>query len=392
MKKEKYNLNESNIKFKQENDNLYKTIENQNFEINSLERKNTDLEEQINEYKENFELKGKDFINLIVSEECKIEIKKKKLNYQNLFEQKNKVNTKLEILLDQKTKENQKLENLLEQKREENEQLEETIEGLKKDLEDANNEIDENNSKLEMIEKVINYGIKLEEKEDKYNYSENKYLLIYLILSNQTGYITTDKVALSMLEVDRKDFSLYNPYQDRPQQIGYHVNISAPHMHALALEWLSDFCTEDAKILDIGSGSGYLTCALSALTNYKGTVVGVDHIQELVNWGIKNVGKKHRDLLNKKKIIFVNSDGRYGYKALGPYKAIHVGAAVEQIPNELLDQLDYEGRMFIPVGKINETQYINIVDKSKSGVITYRKILSVCYGMLTDVDEQLNPQ
>ena len=29
MKKEKYNLNESNIKFKQENDNLYKTIENQ---------------------------------------------------------------------------------------------------------------------------------------------------------------------------------------------------------------------------------------------------------------------------------------------------------------------------------------------------------------------------
>ena len=99
------------------------------------------------------------------------------------------------------------------------------------------------------------------------------------------------KVGISMLEVDRKDFSEENPYEDSPQRIGFNVNISAPHMHAYALEYLSEFCTENARILDIGSGSGYLTCALSAMTNYKGFVVGVEHIQELIN---KSINQKRK--------------------------------------------------------------------------------------------------
>ena len=195
-----------------------------------------------------------------------------------------------------------------------------------------------------------------------------------------------------MLEVDRKDFSQYNPYQDSPQRIGYNTSISAPHMHALALEWLSDYCTENAKILDIGSGSGYLTCALSAMTNYKGIVIGVEHIKELVELGRNNIRKNHEDLLKNKKIILVNSDGRQGYKGFAPYKAIHVGAAVEEIPKELIQQLDINGRMFIPVGKRDGPQYIQIVDKDEFGKISYENILPVIYGILTDVETQLNPK
>jgi hypothetical protein len=33
-----------------------------------------------------------------------------------------------------------------------------------------------------------------------------------------------------------------------------------------------------------------------------------------------------------------------------PYQVIHVGAAAPHIPQELIDQLDSPGRMFIPVG------------------------------------------
>ena len=72
---------------------------------------------------------------------------------------------------------------------------------------------------------------------------------------------------MTMLEVDRADFVPNNPYQNKTQTIGSDFDIPAPYKHALALEHLKDYCTEKSKILDLGSGSGYLTCALARLTN-----------------------------------------------------------------------------------------------------------------------------
>ena len=70
--------------------------------------------------------------------------------------------------------------------------------------------------------------------------------------------IKNEKVYNSMLKVDRKDFTNKNPYEDLPQNINYNATISSPHMHAYALEYLSDYLTPNSQILDIGSGSGYL--------------------------------------------------------------------------------------------------------------------------------------
>jgi len=49
--------------------------------------------------------------------------------------------------------------------------------------------------------------------------------------------------------------------------IGYGVTISAPHMHAQALEVLSDQLVEGAKVLDVGSGSGYLTACFAHMVS-----------------------------------------------------------------------------------------------------------------------------
>ena len=46
--------------------------------------------------------------------------------------------------------------------------------------------------------------------------------------------------------------------------------------------------------------------------------------------------------------------------------------------------------MFIPIGKKGQTQNIYLVDKDSNGKVTYKSILSVCYGMLTDKESQLN--
>ncbi len=242
-----------------------------------------------------------------------------------------------------------------------------------------------------MIQKISEAGVDKNTKIcTKYSMG-NKCLLTELIL---TDFIVSEKVANVMLEVDRQDFAPLksNHYANRPQYLGYNVTISAPHMHAFALEYLSDYCEEGANILDVGSGSGYLTVALSKMTNDTGKVVGIEHIPELYEFGLKNVKKNHSKLIENGKIIFVLGDGRKGCNKYGPYKAIHVGAASEQVPKALIDQLDYGGRIFIPVGKKGETQKIYLVDKDLNGKITYKSILSVCYGMLTDKEIQLKGQ
>ena len=265
-----------------------------------------------------------------------------------------------------------------------NEKLEEENSQLKNNDDDENS--DKNKKQISLINKIIESGMDPKTKSLTKYTRGNKTLLIELVL---TDFIKSEKVANVMLEVDRDDFAPRNSYVNRPQYIGYNVTISAPHMHAFALEYLSDYCKNGAKILDVGSGSGYLTVALSKMTNDTGIVVGIEHIPQLYNFGIENVNKNNSELIKKGKIIFVQGDGREGCKKYGPYKAIHVGAASETVPKALIDQLDYNGRIFIPVGKAGETQHICLVDKDSKGKVTSESILSVCYGMLTDKETQL---
>ena len=66
-----------------------------------------------------------------------------------------------------------------------------------------------------------------------------------------------------MEKTDRKYYAPKNPYLDTPQYIGYGATISAPHMHAYALEFLKDNLVKAKNVLDVGSGTGYLTAAMS---------------------------------------------------------------------------------------------------------------------------------
>jgi protein-L-isoaspartate(D-aspartate) O-methyltransferase len=57
-----------------------------------------------------------------------------------------------------------------------------------------------------------------------------------------------------------------------------------------------------------------------------GTVVGIEHIPELFKKGVKNVAKSHQSLIDSKKIILLEGDGRKGAEEYGPFNCIHVGA------------------------------------------------------------------
>jgi len=149
------------------------------------------------------------------------------------------------------------------------------------------------------------------------------------------------------------------PYQDSPQPIGHSATISAPHMHASACESLLPYLRPGAKVLDVGSGSGYLTHVLAELVKPGGTVVGVEHIQPLVDLANMNSAKsaEGRELLDKGGIVFVKADGRKGWTGTGGedgYDAIHVGAAAAGFHQELIDQLKSPGRYVVSLASIRQ--------------------------------------
>ena len=202
-------------------------------------------------------------------------------------------------------------------------------------------------------------------------------------------WIISPKVNEVMLQVDRKDFAPSNPYQNFPQNIGCNVVISAPLLHAYCLEALREYLQEGAKALDVGFGSGFLTVAMSKMMNDKGCVVGIEHIKDLYDFGTNNISKNHQNLLDNKSIELILGDGRNGYKEKAPYKCIHVGAAAMEVPKELLNQLDFGGRLVMPLGPTGN-QYIYAFDKDMKGNISWQQGLSVCYVPLTSPEIQLN--
>lgn len=159
-------------------------------------------------------------------------------------------------------------------------------------------------------------------------------------------------------------------------------------MHASAAESLLPFLHPTARVLDIGSGSGYLTHVLANLLGPEGKVVGIDHIPSLVDLARANMAKSEhgKELLANGKVKFVCGDGRQGWREGGPYDAIHVGAAAREEHAGLVEQLRAPGRLFIPVGDYN--QYIWVVDKGEDGQVKREKGFGVRYVPLTDAPNE----
>ncbi|CAN0337973.1 unnamed protein product [Pylaiella littoralis] len=200
-----------------------------------------------------------------------------------------------------------------------------------------------------------------------------------------SSLVRSPRVAKAMQNTDRGWYTPQEAYEDRPQPIGFRATISAPHMHAHALEVLSPVIpTEGGRVLDVGCGSGFLTAALSRLVGVGGVVYGMDYIPELVGLSKANLEKDDESMLTSGRVLLKTGDGWKGWAENGPYDAIHVGAAAASIPIDLVSQLKVGGRMVVPVGPPSESQILVQVDRVKdSGPIsesyTTENLMSVVY-------------
>jgi len=193
------------------------------------------------------------------------------------------------------------------------------------------------------------------------------------------GVITDPTVEQVMRKVDRKNYvkDTSEAYVDSPLTIGEGQTISAPHMHVAAMETLLPNLRPGAHVLDVGSGSGYLSACFARIVGPTGRVIGIEVNDHLVSWGRTNVEKSDGDLLASEALKIVKADGWKGWPESAPYDAIHVGAAAESVPLALVEQLKNGGQMVIPVGK--HSQELLLVSKAQNGKVSTQHLMDVRY-------------
>ena len=201
----------------------------------------------------------------------------------------------------------------------------------------------------------------------------------------ENGTIKHKEVCEAMERVDRQYYAPRHPYEDTPQPIGYNATISAPHMHAYAMEYLLSKLTTASNVLDVGSGTGYLTAAMAYLVPPNAKVYGIEHVPELVQMSLNNIKKSNPELLKGDRIEIIQGDGREGWPNKDiKFDVIHVGAAAAKMPEGLITQLAEGGKMVIPVGGEHSIQSFVEVNKV-DGVAKEKHVMSVRYVPLTDL-------
>ena len=195
-----------------------------------------------------------------------------------------------------------------------------------------------------------------------------------------------------MVKVDRKNFILdegfHGPYADMPRSIGWGTTISAPGVHATTLQHIKDRLKSGSRALDLGTGSGFVAACFAEMVGKEGKVFMVDHIQQILDFALGNIKKGNLHLIKQKRIVPVLCDGRKGLLEHAPYDVIHVGGAIESMPEEILAQLAPGGIIWTPVGP-TQSQSITVYEKDMEGKVTTREIMDVRYGSLTSVEDQL---
>jgi len=199
-------------------------------------------------------------------------------------------------------------------------------------------------------------------------------------------------------KVNRIDFCLDETnedtcYFDKPDKLSSGQTITAPHLHAHAVNTLKHHLKPGSKVLDVGCGSGIL-CAIFAYLvdidkNPNSLVIGIDIYDDLITKSINNIKKNHSHLFNYNRLKIFKANGWNGISLNNDniiekeiFDVIHVGAQSDDIPEMLWYQLKAGGRMFIPM-EFNGMTNIYIIDKpikyKNLGEMSIQTDLSVRY-------------
>lgn len=155
------------------------------------------------------------------------------------------------------------------------------------------------------------------------------------------------------------DRDLYNAYFN-PFSIGFEQTISQPLICAIMLESLQ--IKNDDILLEIGTGSGYLTAVMAQLAKEIYTTE--------INDTLLSQARKRLSILTLKNVHYYLGNGLLGIKDIS-FDKIIISAALESIPTTIIDSLRIGGIMVTPIksDKNNENQKLIKITKTDDGII-----------------------
>lgn len=173
-------------------------------------------------------------------------------------------------------------------------------------------------------------------------------------VSDQAVLRTMEEVPREMF-VDPRDRN--EAYRDSALAIACGQTISQPFVVAYMTEQLQ--LQKDHRVLEIGTGSGYQAAVLSRLCKQ---VLTIERYRTLADSARKRLEK-----LGYYNIEVLLGDGFDVPAGAGDFDRIIVTAAMEQIPEKLLERLEPGGILIAPVGPHQGTQTLVRVVRTENG-------------------------
>lgn len=129
-------------------------------------------------------------------------------------------------------------------------------------------------------------------------------------------------------------------FMDMEIPLGYGVSMWQPKLEARTVQELH--LTKSDKVLEVGSGSGYLTALLSVLA---GHVTSVEIVPELSAIASQHLHAYHRD-----NVTLEIGDAARGWGGDARYDAIVLTGSTPVLPAAFQNSLNIGGRLFAIVG------------------------------------------
>ncbi len=197
----------------------------------------------------------------------------------------------------------------------------------------------------------------MEKLEDSYRARGLRNILVKEIAKKG---IKSERILEAFRKVPRHFFFdpifIEHAYEDKAFPIGEGQTISQPYTVAFQTELLE--IKPGKKILEIGTGSGYQACILLEL----GAVVySIEYNEVLYKRTVRFLPK-----IGYKTNLFYG-DGSKGLPDHAPYDGILVTAAAPNVPSELINQLNPNGKLVIPVGgkRIQKMVKVTKIDENR---------------------------
>jgi protein-L-isoaspartate(D-aspartate) O-methyltransferase len=158
-------------------------------------------------------------------------------------------------------------------------------------------------------------------------------------------------------------------YEDRPLPIGEGQTISQPYIVAVMTRAAG--LKLGARVLEIGTGSGYGAAVLSRIAAEVYTVERVGALAEEARERLARLGYANVHVLE--------GDGTLGWAEHAPYDAIVVTAGGPRVPEALLSQLAAGGRLIMPVGSGTRHQRLVRVVRTDMSEYQYEDLEEVAF-------------